>query len=283
MVRMTTSALIAPMSIPKFCAVLYMLLAAIGVASADESDVTLWIGWSVLRSDPIFDEEKKHNIKHETWSAWFISNSEAQCEARFRVYGKPKGDEYRICKPVGLSKDDFDRDSHFTVCSHLQSQDMALMTNGSYEPLVSMCDSYGIDKEWISRGVAWYESHPLTQSCRTWWRRNGPTFGTVTGNQVTREGAAHASTAQSISAVRAEVGRRAAKDDLLPGASKSMSAEQLKSWQNREAGKTMALAAIHAMNEKELESWIDRYCTDSPGDTLRDAALALFFELPRAK
>jgi hypothetical protein len=261
-----------------------MSLAIIGVANADESDVTLWIGWSVLYSPPIFDEEKGHNIKHGTWSAWSLSNSEAQCEARFRAYGKPKGDQDRICQPVGLSKGDFDHDSHFAVCSYLQSQDIALhMPSGSYEPLVSLCDSYGIDRDWISRGVEWYESNPLTQSCPTWWRRNGPTFGEVTGYQITREGAAHASTAQSIAAVRGEVGRRAAKDDLLPGTKENMSDEQIKSWQNREAGKKLASNALHAMNDKALESWIDRYCADNPGDTLRDAALVLFSELPRAK
>jgi hypothetical protein len=261
-----------------------MSLAAIGVANADESDVTLWIGWSVLYSKPIFGEEKRHNTKHETWSAWSLSNSKTLCEASLRAYGKPQGDEDRICKPVGLSKDDFDHDSHFAVCSHLQSRDMALhMGSGSYEPLVSLCDSYGIDREWISRGVEWYESHPLTQSCLTWWRRNGPTFGEVTGHQITREGTAHASTAQSVSAVRAEVGRRAAKIDLLPGESKSMSAEKIKSWQNREADKKVASDALHAMNDETLESWIDGYCADNPRDTLRDAGLALFSELRRAK
>ena len=182
-----------------------------------------------------------------------------------------------------LSKDDFDHDSQFAACSHLQSRDMALHTaNDAYEPLVSLCDALGQDREWISRGVEWYESHPLTQSCFTWWSRNGPTFSEVRGYQITREGAAHASTAQSISAVRAEVVRRAAKNDLAPGASKSMSAEQIKSLQSREAGKKGAFDALHAMDDKALESWIDGYCTDNPGDTLRDAALALFSEL-RAK
>jgi len=272
------------MPIQKFCAVLYMALAAIGVANADDFDVTLWIGWSVLHSDPIFEEEKKHNIKHETWNAWFLSNSEAQCEARFRAYGKQGGDEDRMCKPVGLSKDDFDHDSRFAVCSHLQPGDVALhMGNDSYEPLVSMCDGDGQDREWVSRGVQWYESHPLTQSCPTWWRRHGPTFAEVSGNQITREGAAHASTAQSIAAVRAEVVRRAATNDLAPGASKTMSAEQIKSWQNREAEKKIASDTLHAMNDGALESWIDRYCTENPVDTLRDGALVLFSELRRSR
>lgn len=57
----------------------------------------------------------------------------------------------------------------------------------------------------------------------------------------------------------------------------------MKSWQNREAGKKGALDALHAMDDKALESWTDGYCTDNPGDTLRDAALVLFSELRRAK
>jgi hypothetical protein len=161
---------------------------------------------------------------------------------------------------------------------------MALHTpSGSYWPLVSICDGYGVDREWISRGVEWYEAHPLTQLCQTWWKRNNPTFGKVTGYQITQEGAAHASTAQSVSAVRAEVDRRAKKADLLPGASKVMSAEDMKSWQSREAGKQLASDALRAMNDKALESWIDAYCADNPGDTLRDAGLALFSELRRPK
>jgi hypothetical protein len=54
------------MSIQKLCAVLSILIAAMGVARADDPDVTLWIGWSVLYSQPIFDKEKQQNIKHGT-------------------------------------------------------------------------------------------------------------------------------------------------------------------------------------------------------------------------
>ena len=271
------------MSIQKLFALLCMSIAAIGVANADEADVTLWIGWFVTYSDPILPSEKEHNLRHENWLTVSLSRSEAQCNAGFRGYRKPEGNVEYICKPVGLSKEDFDHDSHFAVCSHLQSQDLALHMRGSYEPLGSLCDSFGMDREWVSRGVEWYESHPLSQSCLTWWKRNGPTFGEATGYQITREGAAHASTAQSVSAVRAEVGRRAAKNDLLPGESKSMSTEQIKSWQNREADKRIASDALHATNDTALESWIDGYCTDNPGDTLRDAGLALFSELRKAK
>jgi hypothetical protein len=112
---------------------------------------------------------------------------------------------------------------------------MALHIDGRYEPLVSICDVYGTDREWLAQGIEWYEGNPLTQSCLTWWKRNGPTFGEVTGQIITQEGAAHASTAQSVSAVRAEVDRRAKKADLLPGASQVMSVEDVKSLQSREA------------------------------------------------
>ena len=266
------------MSIQRFCAALYISLASIGVAQADESDVTLWIGWDVLYSPPIFDREKANNLKHETWTAWSLSKSERRCEEGLRA-PKLQGDEGRVCKPIGLSKEDFDHDSQFAVCSHRQTQDLALHLNGCYEPLVSMCDLYGQDRDWVSRGVEWYEKYPLTQSCLTWWRRNGPTFAEVTGNKITREGAAHASTAQSVSAVRNEVARRAAKHDLLPGESKAMSVEQIR--QQREADKKVAADALHAMNDKALESWIDKYCKDSPEETLRDAGLALLSELQR--
>ena len=271
------------MSPQKFCAVLYMSLAAIGVANADEAEVTLWIGWDVLQGKPIFDDEKKQNIKHETWTAYFLAKSEPQCEAMFRRYGKTEGDEFRVCKAVGLTKDDFDHDSHFAICSHLQSEDLALYIGNSYEPLVSLCDSFGADREWVSRGVEWYERHPLTQSCLTWWKRHGPTFGEVAGYQITKVGAAHASTAQSVSAVRTEVARRAAKSDLSPAERTGMSAEEIKSWQNREGGKNIASDALHSMNEGALESWIDAYCANNSGDTLRDASLALFSELRKAQ
>jgi hypothetical protein len=66
------------MSIQKLCAVMSIFLAAMGVAKADDPDVTLWIGWSVLYSQPIFEEEKKHNIRHETWTSWSLSKSEAE-------------------------------------------------------------------------------------------------------------------------------------------------------------------------------------------------------------
>jgi hypothetical protein len=112
----------------RLCAVFYMSLAAIGLANADESDVTLWIGWNVVYSEPVFDEEKNNNIKHENWNAWSISNSETRCETSLRAYGNPRSGEKRVCKPVELSKDDFDHDSHFAVCSHLQPQDLAAST-----------------------------------------------------------------------------------------------------------------------------------------------------------
>jgi len=265
-------------------AIAILLLAAIGVANAGESNVTVWIGWSVSYSKPIFDEEIEHNIKHESWTAYLISNSQSQCEAGLQAYGSVNSDEGRICKPVGLSKDDFDHESHFALCSHLQSLDMAVHVGGdSYQPLETMCDMSGLDREWVSLGVEWYESHPLTQSCLTWMRRNGPTFSVVTGHQITRAGGAHASTAQSVSAVRAEVGRRASRVDLLPGQIKSMSAEAMQSWQNREAGKRIASAALRIMNDKMLESWVEHYCAENTGDTLRDAGLALFSELRQPK
>jgi len=62
-----------------------------------------------------------------------------------------------------------------------------------------------------------------------------------------------------------------------------MSAEQIKSWQNREAEKKIASDTLHAMNDGALESWIDRYCTENPVDTLRDGALVLFSELRRSR
>lgn len=139
------------MPVGKCCALLFTSLAAIGVANADDSDVTLWIGWFVVYSEPILPSEKEHNIRHENWMAESLSRSEAQCKASFRGYRKPEGNVEYICKAVGLSKADFDRDSHFAVCSHLQSSDMALHWNGTYEPLGSWCDDFGIDREWTSR------------------------------------------------------------------------------------------------------------------------------------
>jgi len=77
--------------------------------------------------------------------------------------------------------------------------------------------------------------------------------------------------------------RRAAKVDLLPEQSKSMSAEKMQSWQNKEADKRIASTALRGMNDKMLESWVEGYCADNTGDTLRDAGLAVFSELRQPK
>ena len=93
------------------------------------------------------------------------SRSERQCEEGLRS-PKLQGDEGGVCKPVGLSKEDFDHDSQFAVCSHRQPQDLALHLNGSYEPLVSMCGNWerydiefmrtvflkAYEEKWIARG-----------------------------------------------------------------------------------------------------------------------------------
>lgn len=91
------------MSLQKFCAVLYMSLAATGVANADESDVTLWIGWFVTYSEPILASEKEHNIRHENWMAESLSRSEAQGSrpssppigSSARALGTPRLGSYR--------------------------------------------------------------------------------------------------------------------------------------------------------------------------------------------
>jgi hypothetical protein len=268
----------------KFCAVICLALAVVSQARADDAEVTLWVGLDVLYGPPIFDDEKRLNIKHGNWGAWYLSTSQAKCEAHMHSGGTPLANETRTCQPVGLTKYDFDHESHFAACSHLQSMDMALyMETGSYEPLPSICDELGQDRDWVSRGVEWYEKHPLTQSCVTWARRNGPTFAEVRGNQITKEGSAHASTSQSVAAVRAEVERRAAKYNLEPGESKLLTVEQLKRRLSREAVKKGAADGLRAMDDKALESYLDQYCADSYGNTLREAAVTLFAELQYAR
>jgi hypothetical protein len=146
-----------------------------------------------------------------------------------------------------------------------------------------MCDQFGLDKEWVSRGVQWYEDHPLTQPCTTWWRRNGRTYSEVSGNAITQEGAAHASQVQSLAAVRSEIATRARENPLTPGEMKAMSVDEIKARQNQEGAKKTAAAALRGMDDKALESWISDYCEQNAADTLHDATAALFYELKRPR
>lgn len=276
--------IVSSCTVQKLCLVLCIALAAIGIARSDEPEVTLWMAWQVYYSPPIFPDERENNVRHQTWNPIALFKSERQCDALLQEYGKPQRNVERMCKPIGLSSGDFDQESHFSVCSHLQSEDMALYgSHGSFEPLVSTCDGNGVDRKWTARGVEWYESHPITQSCFIWMRRSGPTFAKMLGNLITEGGGAHASPARSIAAVRAEVARRAAREDLWPGFRKAMSPEQIRSWQRAEAGKKVARDILQHMSDGKLGSWIDGYCTENPGDGLRDAALALFLKLERTK